>query len=245
MINFIIYDDNNEVVYIYKNIIRNIMNKKNLSYSIYEVSKYSEDAFRDIRKISGKKIYLLNFDKKTISGLDLARNIRKSGDWISQIIATTSFDENKYIKFSSGLLILDFISKFGNFDKDIYFTLETAISILDKRLSLSFKSNSKVFQILYDDICYIEKNLNYNDSTIITKSNSYTIKSSINKLYEVLNNDSRFFKTHRSCIVNINNITSFDMKNSIIKFNSMETNLVSRDKKKELKDKILERNGIF
>lgn len=243
MINFIIYD-NKEVVGSYKKIIRNLMKSKKLNYSIYNIGNYSEDIQDKLKKLSGSKIYLLSADTKVIPGLDIAKNIRTSGDWISQIIITEKFDKNNYIGISSRLLILDFISKFDNFEKDVYFALETAVNILNKRLTLSFKCNSEVFQILYDDICYIEKNLNDNDSTIVTKNDRYTIKCSINKLTKILNNDSRFFKTHRSCIVNINNITSFDMKNNIVKFNFLETNLISRNKKKELKDKILNSNWI-
>ena len=56
---------------------------------------------------------------------------------------------------------------------------------------------------------------------------------------KILGDDPRFFKCHRSCIVNLNNIKVFDIDKNIIKFKNGETNLVARDKKRELKDRLM------
>ena len=179
-----------------------------------------------------------------MSGLELARKIRNNGDWTSQIIVITTYVEYKNLGFTNRLLMLDFISKFSNINENLKLSLKVALNILNRQSALSFKYNSEIFQILYNDIYYIEKNLNNNDSTIVTKNNTYTIKCSINKLMETLSNDPRFFKSHRSCIINLNNVISFDIDSNIIKFKNKEINLVSRDKKKKLKDKIMN-NNVF
>ena len=57
-----------------------------------------------------------------------------------------------------------------------------------------------------------------------------------------LKNDERFFRTHRSCIVNLNNISNVELKNSKIIFGKKSTNLLARDKKNELKDKLCIKN---
>ena len=130
--------------------------------------------------------------------------------------------------------MLNFISKKNNVKKELNFSLNVAYNILRRQNSLVFQYNSEIFQILYTDICYIEKNLNNNDSTIVTKDNSkYIINKSINKLMEMFRDEKNFFKTHRSCIVNLDNITCFDIKRNIIKFKSSQINLVSRNRRKE------------
>lgn len=245
MINFIIYEDNKVMRKLYKDIIRKFMGIKNFNYHVYEFSKYNKEVDNKINKeIIGKKIYILDIEVPGMSGLELARKIRNNGDWTSQIIVITTYVEYKNLGFTNRLLMLDFISKFSNINENLKLSLKVALNILNRQSALSFKYNSEIFQILYNDIYYIEKNLNNNNSTIVTKNNTYTIKCSINKLMETLSNDPRFFKSHRSCIINLNNVISFDIDSNIIKFKNKEINLVSRDKKKKLKDKIMN-NNVF
>ena len=66
-----------------------------------------------------------------------------------------------------------------------------------------------------------------------------------NKLMKLFDKDYRFFKTHRSCIVNLDNIVSFDISNNIIRFKDKEINLVSRSNKRILKDKLTDKYKVF
>lgn len=245
MINFIIYENEKKMQILYKDIIQKFMNVKEFKYKIYEFNCFKKECYKRINNnLTGKKIYLLGLDGPGMSSLDFARSIRNDGDWCSQIIIIKNYKKYKDTNFISRLLMVDFVSKFDDIRKELNFSLEIAFSVLNRQLALAFKCNNEIFQILYNDIYYIEKNLNDNDSTIVTRNNKCIIKCSINKLNEILSNDPRFFKCHRSCIVNINNIISFDMSNNIIKFKDKETNLVSRNKKKELKERIMANNNI-
>lgn len=237
MINFIIYEDDESLRSTYKNIIRNFM--RNLNYDIYDFSKFNKEVYDKIKNIMGKKIFLLDAEVTGVSGLEIAKNIRNSGDWDSQIIVITECERYLELSFTTRLLRFDFISKFSDIKRELYFSLNTAYNILNNRDTLVFKCGGEIFQLLYNDIYYIEKNLCDNDSTIFTRGDSYVIKSSINKIMEKIGDDPRFFKCHRSCIVNLNNICSFDMNNNVIRFRDAEVNLISRDKRKELKDKLL------
>ena len=75
-------------------------------------------------------------------------------------------------------------------------------------------------------------------STIFTKNKSYIIKETINSLETKLDK-SCFMKTHRSCIVNLNNITSYNYSDNIIYFDNLKIYLIARDKRKNLKEKLL------
>lgn len=246
MINFIIYEDDKEMSDIYKDIIRKFMGIRNFNYNIHEFRKFDKEIFNKITNyIIGKKIYLLDVEVPGMSGVDFARSIREIGDWFSQIIMITTHEKYKDSGFTNRLLMLDFISKVSDIKRELTISLEIALNILNRQRTLAFKHNSEIFQVLYNDIYYIEKNLYDNNSTIVTRNNTYVINHSINKLTKILNDDPRFFKCHRSCIVNIDKITSFDMSNNIIKFKDKEVNLVSRNKKKELKERLMDSYDLF
>lgn len=244
MIDFFIYDNDNEAVTVYKRILLKLKESTSIDYSVNIIEELNDFSLNNMSS-TGKKIFLINIDSRDALGIKLIKKIRGHGDWTSQVIVTTFHNIKNNNTSLYRLLVLDCISKTNNFINRVYDALMTAINILFSGATLNFRTNNEIFQVLYNDICYIEKNLNDNDSTIFTKNNSYTIKCSINKLLKNLKVDSRFIKTHRSCIVNINNISCFDMKNNIIKFGKLETNLISRNNKKLLKDKILERNGVL
>ena len=241
MIDFFIYDKDNDVINIYKKVLLKLKERISMDYYVNNIENLDNFSF-DNTSLYNKKIFLIDIDSKDNSGIEFIRRIREDGDWTSQIIVTTHNNVNISLY---RLLVLDYISKTNDFINRVYDAIISAINILFSEATLNFKTNNEIFQVSYNDICYIEKNLNDNDSTIFTKNNSYTIKCSINQLLRDFKGDSRFFKTHRSCIVNINNITCFDMKNNTIKFDILETNLISRNNKKILKDKILERNGVL
>ncbi len=231
MINFIVYIEDKEELYNYKRIINSFMKKKKEEYKI---SLYSDNIDE-----GGKKIYLLDGNNT----INIAKDIRYSNDWDSQIIL--SFSNNKHNNFN--LIMLEKIFKLDILFKDIDWLdklnmyLEIDYNIINRNKTLCFKYCNELFNILYSDICYIEKNLCDNVSTIVTNNNKYVINLSICKIMEILDNDTRFYKCHRSCIVNIDNIISYDMSSNIVKFKNYDINLIARNKKKELENKIIER----
>ena len=133
--------------------------------------------------------------------------------------------------------MLDFISKHDNLEKNILDALKTAHQILFSHKFFAFRSNSEIRQIMYNEILFIEKNLRNNSSTFHLKSGEcVVVYESINHLFDTLKDDIRFMKVHRSCIVNLDNIRSFKIKDNIINFGGDSTHLLSRSKKKELEE---------
>ena len=244
MIKFIIYEDDSEIVKNYINIINKYMLKKNVNYKILVFNKY-EKAINNIiiNNCDGKRIYLLDVEVPGMTGIELAREIRSTGDWSSQIIILTAYEKKDYYLLTNRLLMLSFILK-SKLDKDLILSLDTIWKIFFNEKVLSFKYNSEVYNIFYNDIFYIEKNIHNNNSTIYTGNGKYIIRSSIKKLMETLNYDSRFFNSHRSCIINLDNVCEYDINTNVVKFKNRDINLVSRDKKKEFRNRLLENNNI-
>lgn len=238
MINFVLYEDSKKMRERYKQIILNLIGPKNSNYKIIEVDKYDEETEENLKNIDGNKIYLLDVEVPGKSGLDLARKIRTDGDWDSQIIVITSHEQYSNVGYMSKLLMLDFMSKYSDIETELRNTLNVAMNIFSQHKALSFSLNGEIYQIPYNQILYIEKSLNNNNCKIVTGEKEYFTRDTIQNLESVLCGDHRFMKTHRSCIVNLNNISSVDLSNNTIFFNDKKINLISRNKKKELKERL-------
>ena len=235
MINFIIYEDSKEFRELYISIVLKIVGSMNNAYRIIEIDKYANNTLSQIKKLVGKNIFILDIEVPGKSGLDLAREIRSNGDWQSQMIVVTSHEQMKNTTLTSKMLMLDFISKYYNMEESLKESIKLSLDILNCHKSLNFQSNGELYQVPYNDILYIEKNVDNPYSTIVTKENEIELKKSIGTLEEELTEDKRFFRSHRSCIINLDNITGVELKENIIHFGKKETNLLSRDKKPELK----------
>lgn len=243
MINFIIYEDEGIFKEEYIKVIHRVMGSDTRVYKIHQFSSYTENLKNLIENNREKKIYILDIEvPNSKSGIDLARQIRNSHDWISQIIMITAHEGLKEGDFRSKVLMLNFISKYDDCYNDLYKSLMLAHEILTYDRQLSIMQEGEIYQFPYDDIQYIEKDLDTEYAVIHTSRELLSVRQSMISLLKQLDNDPRFIRTHRSCIVNLYNIKSVDFLNSIIKFkNGKTTDLLSRRYKRDLKEHLLEK----
>lgn len=239
MLNFIIYEDHQIMRDLYAKVVNKFIGNKQDTYNIIPISEFDDTTKGQLESLEGRKIYILDIEVPGKSGFDFAREIRKSGDWKSQIIIVSAFEHFRYDIFMSKILTLDFISKNENIDTRLKESLELAYDISTSYRSFSFKSNGAIFHIPYRDILYFEKDLNDNYTSVVTKNNTYKVKRSIMQIERLVATDWRFFKTHQSCIVNLQNIESVDLTDQIIYFGERQTNLLTRERKKELQEKLI------
>lgn len=238
--NFIIYEDAKEFITRYKNVIHKLLGPSTLNYKITELNEYNNTTEKELEKLDGNKIYILDIEVPGKNGIELARKIRKNGDWSSPIIIITSHEEFKQVGYTAKILMLNFITKNSNLEKDLFESLEVALEINMTKKALCYSNKGEMFQIPYQDILYIEKSLNDNMCYVVTKNNIYSIRETIISLEEKLSDDINFIKTHRSCIVNLKNIKYVDFENNKIVFGNKEINLLSRSHKKQLKERMKE-----
>ena len=104
MFNFIIYEDEPIFRDKYFAIIEKFIGESNLAYDVIEIPRYSEKNYEKMINISGNNIYILDIEVPGKSGLDLAREIRNTGDWKSQIIIVTSHEDLKNFDYQSSML---------------------------------------------------------------------------------------------------------------------------------------------
>ena len=233
---YIIYEEDEVLLEVYKKIIFLIMSSTNLNYHVIVYRTYSDFCHENIFTSGGNRIYLLDLDSLSKNGIDLAMFIRGTGDWNSPIIAITSQKEFKMVGFHEEMLLLKFVSKVGNLELELKERILSVIRLLKENRVLSFHYKGEGYFIPYDDILYIEKQLNDNSSYIVLNDREICIPKSICMLEKELDR-SIFIKTHRSCLVNLKKIKHIDYDNRIISVGNKSINLFSRSNKKILKDK--------
>lgn len=233
MINLIICEDNEYVRKMHENIISKVTMPYDFNYKIYSFDKYNAKLKNLINMPSDIKVYILDLELPNKSGFDIAQEIRNI-DWESIIIILTSHDEKEMLILKQKLLILDFISKFDDYEKRLSDTLDMVIKKVNTNKMLCFKSNKELNQIKLDNILYIFKDYETNKIKIVTDEKTYLVRDSLVNISKKL--DSRFYQSHRACYVNLNKIKKVDFKNSTIYFtNDKSIDYLSRNYKKDLR----------
>ena len=243
MINFIICEDEELLRKSTKQTIVSTMMNYDIDYKVFEFSEYDKKFESLVQKDIGFKIYLLDIVTENGSGVDAARMIREQyDDWVSTIIMITSHQEYKYEVLSSRLFLLDFINKLDNCNNKIKEDITIAIKSYDKRhKTLGYMYNHTYYKIEYRQIIYIEKEQDSKRCIIKTKEGEQIIPGTLNDVYKKL--DKRFFKVHKSLIVNLDEIKRYEIKKNKLTFkNGEHTHLVSRTNKKELVKRVCNNN---
>lgn len=220
MINFIVCEDN--PIVLEKNIktINNLMFSNNLEYKIYSFTDYNSELQDLINNNLDNKIYILDIELEDSSGIDIARKIRKN-DWSSLIIFSTAHFELFPHVFSDKLMIFDYITKYDDYENNLYKTLEKSIDIITHNNTISFKIGSDYHNIKINTILYLTFD-KYSRKTIIkTFDNEYYINDTLSSLEESLNKD--FKRINRAYIVNMLNVRKINYNERIIEFNNGET----------------------
>ncbi len=239
MISFIIIEEDDKILDLLIKVIKRFLFESHDYYKIYEFKMLNCHAWRKIEKIEGKRIYIISSELSNINSFDLVRKIRRQLSTQDPVILISPKGKKYNMKCFNNTLIQSVVEKNKRFVKSMFNSLEMSYLISTKNYTLSFSSFDEVYRLPYDDIYYIEKDINDDTITIYTKNDSYTHYISIKKMVEKLADDVRFFKTHRSCIINIFKVSSFNCKSNIIEFdNGMTTTLVSKERKKSLVERL-------
>lgn len=230
---FVICDDEKLFRSTIKKVIDKLLINSDDYYHVSEFEKF-DSSFKKLINNKQSKIYILDIEiKDSISGIDIAREIRKK-DWDSIILLVTSHNELGYQALKAQIMLLDFISKYDNCEKNLEQALRKAISQLGNKKAIKFESDGVSYIIHLDDIVYIVKDTVERKCVIKTTYNEIVVNKTLNYMLENL--DERFYLSHRSCIINTDKIRNVDWKNSIIKFDTDDSiELLARDKKKGLK----------
>lgn len=225
MINFIIGEDTESYRLTIERIVSEYMMKNDLEYSLHVFKDYNKDFIDIIDKKLSFKIYILDIETPSGSGIDMARLIRKK-DVDSIIIFLTGHQELSEIVLKNEFAFLSFINKFDDYKKRLKVALEKSFKILRAKKVIKFKDRSVIYTISLNDVLYITTDPTIRKSIIKTDYTEFKIGKSLSELKELVNDS--FVQTHRSCIVNKDRIVSFDKKSKVITFDTGDSiNIVS------------------
>lgn len=204
------------------------INKALIEYEFdYHIEVYNGDIINNDRT---RKIYLIDVDDY----LDVAYKIRRN-NFISIIILISKFNNINESLFHKKLLILDYISFNKHYDKNLVRSIVTGYEILIKNKVYTFMYNHVIYCIPYEEINYIEKELNLKRCIIHTIKKVYYVVNSIERINNSLN--GMFIKGSQSSIINLENIDYIDCINNIVCFkNGSVTSLITEKTKKIIRD---------
>lgn len=225
MFNVIVCEDNDKDLNKVISIVDMFMAKNGYKYDKHIFTDFD----KSFTKISNSrlpfKIYLLDIETPSRSGIDVAREIRKK-DVDSVIIFLTGHEELGNVILKNDLMFLSFINKFDDLENRLFNSLDKAIDLLHQKRVIKFEDRNSIYTLNIDDILYITKDSFERKTVIVTDYNEFKVNNSLNYISNLL--DDRFIQTHRSCYVNIKRVAKIDKLNRVIIFdNGKDIDLLS------------------
>lgn len=217
MIEFIICDDNKIILNNVSKIIDKCMMKNEKKYRIDKFLDYDDKFLSLLKNKEHFRIYILDVETPSYSGIDIARMIRKD-DVNSIIIFLTSHNEVGSVLLKEELMFLTFICKFDDYENRLESAINKSLTVGDSIKAIRFKDGSIVYTIKTEDILYIYRDSVDRKSIIITPTHKYVINKPLNDLLTKLGNSFKY--SHRACIVNKDRIVKIDKKKPLITFDS-------------------------
>lgn len=232
LINVVICDDNDKDRKTIELIAKKFLDKNNKESNFYLFNDYNKDFYNIANEKLPSRIYLLDIETPSASGIDIARNIRKK-DLDSVIIFLTAHEELGNIVLKNDLMFLSFINKFDDVESRLNISLKKALNILGKKQMIKIKDRNNTYTINLDDILYITKDSFERKTIIVTDYTEFRVNNSLSDIVSGL--DNRFVQTHRACYINNDRKVKIDKTNRIITFDTgEEIDLLSDKYKKEV-----------
>ena len=232
MINFIICDDVKQYREMVEHIVVSYMMKNKLEYRTHVFKDYDSDFLKIVESKLSFKVYILDIETPTRSGIDIARLIRNK-DVDSVLIFLTGHQELGHVVMKNDFLFLSYINKFDDCKKRLTKSLDKALQMFKIKSVIRFKDNGVVYTIPQDDILYITRDSVERKCIIVTDYSEFHVGKNLAELEEEVNDN--FVKTHRACLMNTKRILSFSKSQKEVVFdNGMTSDLISTRFDKEL-----------
>ena len=221
MINFIICDDNEFFLTEIYNIISDFCINRNINFKIYAFTNYNCDFLEIMKKEIENKIYILDIETPCGNGIDIAKKIRHF-DLNSFLIFISSYTV-KYINkvVASDTMYLGYISKRQNYKDELIKKLKKIFKLGFQKNIVRFKDQGIIYTFDMRSIICITADSKKRRSIIYTNDGKTEVRTTLKDLKKIL--DYRFEYSHRSCIINHEQVTYIDTIVKVIKFKNGET----------------------
>ena len=221
-------------------IIENIVLMEDLDMELGCVSEAPHKILEKVKVTQEVGIYFLDIALEAdMTGLVLAQEIRKY-DPRGFIIFVTTHSEMSYMTFIYKLEALDFILKddpeeLGRRVRDCILKANQRYASANNTVQANFsvKVNDKVFTVDYDEILFFETSPNVHKIILHCKNRQMEFLGKIKDIEKQV--DGRFYRCHRSFLVNRDNIREIDFQNRVIYMVNGDECLISSRMMKGLK----------
>lgn len=236
MLNFVICDDNLNILDKFSKILESIFTKHSFDAKI-GLKTSDVDELLDYIDDNKTDVLILDINLKSDkTGLEVASEVRKRNKDTYFIFTTAHLE---YAMMAYKFKTFDYLAKPVTSDRleETIIRLFEDINGLPKRY---IKIDNKKTIIDESEVLYIKRD----GMKLIfhTKNRDYETYSSFNKIQDSL--PSNFIRTHKSYIVNINNIENLDLVANIIYFDNGCTCDIGPKYKKELIEEVKNRGTI-
>ena len=210
MLNFVICDDNKNILDKFSVILENIFIKHNYEAEIGFTTSNVDDL---LKYVNENKVDVLILDinlKSNKTGLEIASEVRKKNKNTYFIFTTAHLE---YAMLAYKFKTFDYLAKPVTYERleDTIVRLFEDINGVPKRYIKIDNKNSIIDE---NDVLYIKRDgmkLIYH-----TKNQDYETYSSFNKIQDKI--PANFVRAHKSYIVNIDNISNVDSVSNLIYF---------------------------
>lgn len=205
-----------------KSVIENIILMEDMDMEVVMVSSNPYDILETARNTEEVGIYFLDIDLQAdINGLELAKEIRKY-DPRGFIVFVTTHSEMSYMTFIYKLEAMDFILKDAQAEEVSKRVYECMLKANERFGSnnnrvqdvFTVKANDRKYSVEYDEIMFFETSTNVHKIILHCKNRVMEFYGKIKELESEL--DDRFYRCHRSFLVNKNNIREIDYEEKVI-----------------------------
>lgn len=232
MFKVVICEDCKNARKLLKETLKMIQNENEYTIEILEF-KNGEDLVNNYPK--GTDIFLIDIEMDKLSGMDVAREIRKR-DGDTNIIFTTG--NSSYLQAGYEVRAYRYLIKpfsIEDLKQHVLACIEEINIKIAQNIIIQEKNN--IYKIPVNEIIYIE--VYKKDITIHTQDNEYHVKMSITNIEKELEQYS-FFRCHRSYLVNLKKVEC--LKTNIISIKNIEIP-VSRYRLSEFKCRLAKTLG--
>ena len=208
MLNFVLCDDNRNILNKLSQMLENIFIKNDYDATISYKCDNAKDLFNYVNNNNTDVLFLDINLKSKLTGLDIAETIRKKNKDI-YIIFTTGHLEYALVAYK--YKTFDYIPK-PFVSERLELTISRLFEDIKSSISNFIKVGNSQMLIKEDDVLYIKKN---NMKLIYhTPFQDYSSYVAFNKIENTL--PKNFVRCHKSYIVNINAISNIDTNRNCI-----------------------------
>ena len=240
MIDIYICEDNQKQLNLFKEYILNTILIEEMDMKIALATSDPHALLEKILTAENTGLFFLDIDLKSdMDGLALAQRIRQIQPRCF-IIFITSHSEMSFLTFQYKVEALDFIIKdtqehIKSKIHECLLDVEHKYTSLNNKINRAFviRQNDRCITIDYNDIICFETSGNIHKVLLHAKKRVIEFSGQLKEVEKQL--DYRFYRCHRSYIVNRDNITEVDFTAMTVSMNNGETIPVSVRLKKGLK----------